>query len=259
MGESVPRPQRYRPALHMNKQLKRASLLIIAAALLFIVPSVLGQTTPMYVNGSYQGNNWTYGGKTSATGFYDGSINGVQVGPGQPGGLGMVCDDFKDNVYAGEHWTATAINASSLNSSNLGQVLFGATIGLAGYTEVAYLVNQMFTTNPNAATQTAYSQAIWALTKSGVSPSALTGMALTLYNTAISMCTHGQISLSQFKNLWIYTPTHWTGGRPQEMWGMVPVPEGGTALAYLLLAAISCFGAMRLRVRRQASAGKSLV
>jgi len=252
------------PVLHLegvDKKMKRASFSIVAAALLFMVPSVFGQKTSMYVNGSYQGNNWTYGGKTSATGFYDGSINGVQVGPGQPGGLGMICDDFKDNVYAGEHWTANAINASSLNSSNISQLLFGGVggIGLAGYTEVAYLVNQMFTTNPNAATQTAYSQAIWALTNSGVSYSALSAAAKTLYNTAISMCTHGQISLSQFKNLWIYTPTVRGSGEAQEMWGLVPVPEGGTALAYLLLAAISCFGAMRLRVRRQASAGKSVV
>jgi len=253
-------PASPRPVLHLegvDRKMKRASFLTVAAALLFIVPCVLGQNTPMYVNGTYHGYSWTYGGKTSATGFYDGSINVVQVGTNQPGGPGMICDDFRDNVYAGEHWTATAINVASL-SSNIGKLLFGGgvgsigNIGIPGYTEVAYLVNQMFTTSPTKAAQTAYSQAIWALT-GGVNPAALKGTpAWILYTTAINLCKSGQISLSQFKNLWIYTPTHWVGGRPQEMWGMVPVPEGGTALAYFLLAAISCFGAMRLRVRRRA-------
>src|SRR5256885_4157570 len=82
--------------------------------------------------------------ETVATGFYDGSINGVAVGPGQPGGLGMICDDFRDNIYSGETWTANGVNASTLTSSNLAQTLFGGSIGLTGYQQVAYLVYQMF-------------------------------------------------------------------------------------------------------------------
>jgi hypothetical protein len=232
--------------------MKKTALLMIAAALLFLVPSVLGQNTTMYFNGGYQGTNWTYGSETVGTGFYDGSINGVQVGPGQPGGLGMICDDFNDNVYPGESWTANGINAASLNSSNIGQTLFGTSIGLQGYTEVAYLVNQMFTTNPDGATQAAFSEAIWALT-GGVLPSKLTGQALTFYNTAISLYTSGKISLSQFANLWIYTPNPRGPNEAQEMWGLVAAPEGGAALAYLLLAGLSCYGAMFLRRRSHVS------
>jgi hypothetical protein len=229
--------------------MKRA-LLLVVAALVFCVPSVIGQNTTMNFNGGYQGSNWTYGSETVGTGFYDGSINGVQVGPGQPGGAGMICDDFNDTVTAGETWTASGISASSLNSSNLAQTLFGTTIGLKGYTELAYLVNQMFTTSPNSASQAAYSEAIWALT-GGVLPSKLTGQALTLYNTAISLYTSGKISLTQFAGLWIYTPNPRGPGEAQEMWGMVAVPEGGAALAYLFLAGLACFGAMFLRSRRQ--------
>ncbi len=234
--------------------MKRA-MFSVAAAVLFWVPAVFGQNTTMYFNGGYQGSNWTYGSQTVGTGFYDGSINGVQVGPGQPGGPGMICDDFNDTVTKGETWTASALNASSLNSSNLSQTLFGTTIGLKGYTELAYLVNQMFTTNPNAATQAAYSEAIWALT-GGVLPSKLTGQALTLYNAAISMYTGGKISLTQFANLWIYTPNPRGSGEAQEMWGMVAVPEGGASLAYLFLAGLACFGAMVLRSRRQVGASR---
>jgi len=228
--------------------MKKITFLMIAAALLFLVPSVLGQNTTMQFNGGYQGDNWSYGGETVGTGFYDGSINGVQVGPGQPGGPGMVCDDFNDTVHPGESWTANGIDAANLSSSNIGQTLFGTAIGLQGYTEVAYLVNQMFTTSPNGATQAAYSEAIWALT-GGVSPSKLTGQALTFYDAAIALYTSGKISLTQFANLWIYTPDPQGPGQAQEMWGLVAVPEGGAALVYLLLAGLSCCGAMFWRSR----------
>jgi hypothetical protein len=226
--------------------MKKSVLLSVAATLLF-APSVLGQNTNMSFNGGYQGSNWTYGGETVGTGFYDGSINGTQVGPGQSS-PGMICDDFKDNIYSGETWTANAINASTL-TSNLGQTLFGGSIGMTGYQEVAYLVYQMFTTNPDAATQAAYSQAIWALTGSGVDPSKLTGLALSLYNGVKG----GKETLSalQLASLWIYTPTVPGGNNAQEMWGMVPVPEGGAAFGYLFLAGLCCFGAMFLRSRRQ--------
>src|SRR5205085_3824599 len=46
----------------------------------------------------------------------------------------------------------------------------------------------------------------------------LTGAALTLYNSAVSFATGGG-SLSDFANLWLYTPLPNNG--PQEMWGTV--------------------------------------
>jgi hypothetical protein len=234
------------------------SILLWGAALLLFVPSVLGQTN-MSFNGGYQGNNWTYGSETVGTGFYDGSINGTQVGPGQSS-PGMICDDFRDNVYSGETWTANAVSAGSLTSSNIGQTLFGTSIGLAGYQQVAYLVYQMFTTSPNGATQAAYSEAIWALTGSGVSVSALKtqgGLAYALYLAVISGSE--KLTQSQLASLWIYTPTASGGNNAQEMWGMVPVsvPEGGAAMGYLLMAGLSCFGAMFLRSRRQIGSTRS--
>ena len=233
--------------------MKKSVFLSVAATLLF-VPSVLGQNTNMSFNGGYQGSNWTYNGETVGTGFYDGSINGTQVGPGQSS-PGMICDDFKDNIYSGETWTANAINAASLTSSNIGQTLFGAAIGVTGYQEVAYLVYQMFTTSPNAGTQAAYSEAIWALTGSGVDPKALTGLALTLYN---NVKAGGEtLTASQLASLWIYTPNPLGPYQAQEMLGRVPVPEGGAAVGYLLLAGLCCFGAVFLRSRRQVGSMKS--
>ena len=229
--------------------MKKLVFLSVAVLLFSSVPLALGQNTNMSFNGGYQGSNWNYGGETVGTGFYDGSINGVAVGPGQPGGLGMICDDFRDNVFSGETWTANAINASSLTSSNLSQTLFGTSIGVVGYQEVAYLAYQMFTTGPSATTQAAYSEAIWALTGSGVDPSKLTGLALTLY---YNVNAGGEtLTGSQLASLWIYTPNPRGPNQAQEMWGRVAVPEGGSDLGYLFLAGLCCFGAMFARSRRQ--------
>ena len=229
--------------------MKKLVFLSVSVLLFSSVPLALGQNTNMSFNGGYQGSNWNYGGETVGTGFYDGSINGVAVGPGQPGGPGMICDDFRDNVFSGETWTANAINASSLTSSNLSQTLFGTSIGVVGYQEVAYLAYQMFTTSPSAPTQAAYSEAIWALTGSGVDPSKLTGLALTLYN---NVKAGGEtLTGSQLASLWIYTPNPRGPNQAQEMWGRVAVPEGGSDLGYLFLAGLCCFGAMFARSRRQ--------
>src|SRR5581483_7890487 len=131
-----------------------------------VVPTASAQNTNMYADGGYQGNVWCGGPEGCvATGFYDGSINGVGVGPSRPGGPGMVCDDYFDDTNPGEHWTADGINVAALNSVNIGaQTLFGSLIGMTGYAELAYLVNQMFTTNPNSALQASYSEALWYLT-----------------------------------------------------------------------------------------------
>ncbi len=240
-----------------DNKMNKTIVLAISAALLLLVPCAFGQNTNMYFNGGYQGSNWTYGSETVATGFYDGSINGVNVGPGPAGQTpGMICDDFKDNITTGESWTATAINASTI-SSNLGGLLFGSSIGVTGYTEVAYLVYQMF--NPltplSPATEAAYSEAIWALT-GGVSVSALTGQALTFYNNA--KAGWSSMTSAELATLWIYTPNPRGPNEAQEMWGEVPVPEGGSALAYLLLAGIFCFTAIfRSRKQRCLSAYKA--
>jgi hypothetical protein len=107
----------------------------------------------------------------------------------------------------------------------------------------------MFTTSPNAATEAAYSEAIWALTGSGVDPSKLTGLALTLYTSVKSGSE--TLSSSQLASLWIYTPNPQGPNEAQEMWGMVPVPEGGAEFGYLFLAGVCCFGAMLFRSRRR--------
>jgi len=230
----------------MKSRTKFLAGVIFGAILCFALPA-FGQNSNLSFNGGYQGDVWCGGSEGCvATGFYDGTINGQQVGPGGAGGLGMICDDYNHNIYNGESWTANGINVSTLGAGNIGSTQFGSTIGLTGYTELAYVVNLMFTTNPSSSQQSIYSQVIWALT-GGVSAGQLSSGALTLYNWVIAHA--GSLpSLSTYVNLMLYTPTDQTGGGPQEMWGQnMQVPEGGAALLYMLLAGVACFWAIRSR------------
>lgn len=213
--------------------------IVFAALLCFALPA-FSQNATLNFNGGYQGDVWCGGSEGCvATGNYDGTINGVQVGPGQPGGPGMICDDYNHNINTGQTWTANGVSAASLLTTGTGALQF-ASIGIAGYTELAYVVNQMFTGNPSSAQQSIFSQVIWAIT-GGVSFSQLSAAAQTLYTW---VTTHSLPSLSTYTNLFIYTPTDQTANGPQEMWGEVGVPEGGAALMYLLFAGAACFGAM---------------
>jgi len=235
--------------------MKRILLLMVAAAFLLSVSFAFGQNVPMYFNGSYQGNNALGAG----TGFYDGSINGVDVGPGKSS-PGMICDDYYDHIDGGEHWLATGYQVSSLNAGNIGNTLFGGaagwgtaplttlTNGVLGYEALAYLANDMFSNgvgHPDL--QSSISQAMWYLTSNAVTNGSGIGLGsldtqaqnLVAYVENVSNLS----ALSTYTGLWLYTQPFAPPG-VQEMFGQIPVPEGGAALMYLLLAGVTCFGAM---------------
>lgn len=234
------------------------SVAVIVVAL-GLAPLVVGQTSvSISFNGSYSAVSCIGPEGCVGAGLYGGTINGVTVGAGQAV-PGMICDDYFDNITSGQTWTATGVNVSSLNSSNIASLtLFGGTIGVAGYSEVAYLANQMLTsTGLTSAQQGAISEAIWFITSGGKS-GALGATALSYLNAALAAYKAGTISLSQFANLYVYTPNpKGVVGEPQEMWSLVSVPEGGAALGYLSLAGLCCFGAMFLRSKRQIGSMRS--
>jgi hypothetical protein len=248
--------------------MKKILGLVLGAVFLFCVSSAFAQVNnvPMYFNGGYQGNVWSGGPEGAvATGFYDGSINNVNVGPGQSS-PGMICDDYYDNITSGEHWSATGYQISSLNAGNIGATLFGAATGwgtvfgisgVQGYAALAYLANDAFTKGVgNGSLQSSISQAMWYLTSAAIGKSfllsTLDGQAQGLVSDALAACKN--VPLSSYASLWLYTqPFDPTG--PQEMFGQIPVPEGGAALLYLLLAGISCFGAMIYSRRQTVRAG----
>jgi hypothetical protein len=179
-------------------------------------------------------------------------MNGVNVGSGHAV-PGMICDDYFDNITAGEHWTANGISAASLNASNIGSLtMFGNTMGSAAiqdYTEIAYLASQMFFANPTQAQQAAISEAIWFISSGGSSNAGIPSMTELGYLTAALTAWGNGATLGQYGNLDIYNPTSGSP-RPQEMWSLVAVPEGGAALSYLFLASLGCAGAIFVRFRR---------
>jgi hypothetical protein len=220
----------------------------IALALWCFAALSFAQNSTLTYSGA-QGTAWCGGSKgCTATGFYDGSINNVSLGPSQQGGPGFISDDYSQSLSMGKSWSANGINVASLSGANLSsQTMFGSSIGMNGYAELAFLVNQMFSTHPSALVQQGYSEALWYITSAGkLSYFSLSLTAKVLVIEAIAYVSlHGN-SLSQYANLWLYNPTGAAGG---EMWGKVSVPEGGAAFLYLLLAAMACLGAMLFRSR----------
>jgi len=230
-------------------------LAAIGAAMLlcFGLPAI-GQTV---VSVDFTGGYTTTWGNMSGdygAGIYTGTINGASS-------PGIICDDFNDNITNGETWNAHAYEASSLTSSNIGETLFGNTIGITGYAEVATLVSMMFgngTYNSVQYSQADISSAIWDITLGG-KPNSLQGLDQAAKNlvAAVELAFNGnsaaaQAYLATLTNLWILTPTPLGPGEPQEMWTEnLNVPEGGAALMFLLLAGISCFGAMFIKSRDQ--------
>lgn len=224
---------------------------IIATLVVCFGLPVFGQGIPVSVTlSSVSGNpTVTVGGETVAAGVYSGSTTLPGAAPG------LICDDFAGQVTPPATWNALAYQVSTLTptivSTNL---LFGgantppyANIGVHGYAALADLVNLSFNSAGNPTLQADISEAIWSITfapsLSGVDPA-----AQTLAANALAYATSTSDSFSQYTNLWIYVPTS-NLSTTQEMWGTVPVPEGGSALMYLLLCGVFCFGAVFLRFR----------
>jgi hypothetical protein len=196
-------------------------------------------------------------GEDVYTGLYYSTVNNTANTP-------TICDDFNHNVTIGETWQATAIQASTLNTSNIGNTQFGGTIGLAGYAEVATLVSEIFTLNNGSGnfagltgvTGTDLAEAVWDITtKGGISGiSSKAALLVAWVETALGGDSNAQAIayLAKYGNLFILTPTI---DGPQEFWSQngpsFNVPEGGSTLLYLLLAGLACFGAMYFTSRSQ--------
>jgi len=247
--------------------MKRLLLLTFTVGVVLSASSAFSQQ-----NVSMSFNGWTQGGCSTTgdyqwdgacAGFYGGTINGVAVGNGAGGAYqGMLCDDFSHEIYSGETWTANAINVGTLlaNWNFLGSdTEFYSKLGsnaFNDYLEMAILVEAAFSGTLNqlqgvsGATVGDVSEVLWCIT-GGMANCTQSGMSAAAWElwTYLKGLNLNGYNLSQFANLWLYVPTGngSVGSVPQEMWGEIPVPEGGTALGYLLLAGVSCFGAMFLR------------
>ena len=215
---------------------------------------------------------------TGANPYYyaDPNYGNVSVGPyvgnvGNITGGQIVCDDYTDEVHVGQQWQANTLNFGSLNTSNVGSTMWGATLdaslGASAvfnlYLEAAYLTEELIianATNPghNSAQVAELQYAIWGIFYVALNPS----KAAAFWNNAPAgafgiyqgLASLSGLSASQFANLEIVTPVNANGqvcgtgsGCAQEYFLLVP--EGGSALLYLLLAGASCLGAIFFRRR----------
>ena len=247
-------------------KIRYAGLAALAGSMLlcFGLPAFAQDEVSVTFTGGYT-TTWGNDSGDYGAGIYSANING------SPSASGIICDDFNDEVTSGETWNANAYQVSTLVSSgNLDSTLFGSSIGVQGYAEVATLVSLMFSGGTSLGgysgiTQAEISSAIWYITTPG-GIGGLNSTAMNLVNYVIGLfggsgATASQIAaatnyLNSLTNLWILTPDPKTGvgsGEAQEMWTEnLSVPEGGAAILYLLLAGFTCFGVIFRNARKQA-------
>lgn len=215
---------------------------------LFLTPWAIAQNVAL----TSAGNNVTDGIYVSP---YYATVNGAT-------NTKIVCDDFDDNSYLGASWTANIQSFSSLSSSltNTAWGPVGKTLQL--YEEAAWLTMGVLQQAAGSQGQINYSYAVWAVfDPTGVANWLTKYGDTTTYNAVfgsgqlLATAAGNSYATGEFSNVLIITPevaglTCTAGSCPEQEFIEV-VPEGGAALAYLLLAGLCCFGAMFLRSRRQ--------
>jgi hypothetical protein len=231
----------------MNNRIGR-QMCLTATALLFLVPFAFGNSTVTMSISDPPSNNVRdniYVGGYSAT---------VQNG-GDPK---VVCDDFADETGYGSQ-TYKVNSFSNLGATLWGSYLMGKGDTLsqvtAFYDQAAWLTLGMFG-QTNKQLQGDYSYAIWAV----FDPKAVAAWLilhgdLSAYNAVFGSggllwkAQNQLYAANEFANFLILTPQGCTVGKCGQQEFFEVVPEGGPAVAYLLLAGLSCFGAMLFRRR----------
>jgi len=177
-----------------------------------------------------------------------------------PGTYQLMCDDFTHMINPGDSWNATALNASSLDSSNVLGLEFPSA-GVTGYLEACYLfVEEVSAFNAsNSDPEGLYNWATWdLLTGSDVSAAHLSPADEIQVQSYLSAAEAAGSSLtpSQFANVDIYTPLDMSSGGPQEFFGYgtgTPAPEPST----LALLGIGAVGLLARRTAARGTAGSS--
>jgi len=228
-------------------QANRGFLWVGLAILLVLAPCAFGQGSVSL--------SLTSGGPYTMNGVYVGPYTGTVNGHSAQ----IICDDYSHDSYVNESWTANVTSMSNLSSSST-PMWSSKSNSSTLYADAAYLASEMFDSkNQSSSAEGALAFALWSL----FNPNALNGLNSTQL-AAVQAVLNGipaGLTPGQYANFFIYTPDlskpiTCNGGTcptapPQEFFGFISAPEGGSAISYLLLAGLSCFGAIWVRSRRQ--------
>lgn len=228
---------------------------VAVAALLSLAPCAFGDSTAsMELTGV--GTN--------------GSFDGIYIGPytatinGAP--MPVICDDFGDESYVPESWTAYATNVPNLTAN--GNVLKWGDTSTILYDELAYLATEL-ASPPTGANVDALQYAIWQLADPSGVESYLQGtLSTTAYNAFEgSAATPGSVLyyIAQAENPTNYDSSNWanvsiysfdqctttaaspcSSTNPPQEFIVVNTPEPATVLLLVL-----GLGALLLWKRRQ--------
>jgi len=224
-------------------------LLVAAALLLCFAPCAVAQDT---LDLTSAGNNImgnVYVGPYTAT---------IDNSPGNQ----IICTDFADESKINAPWPATANTFSSIGNTLWGQV-WGVSTATIMYEEAAWLTVQMLSGKYGATDIGYMSYAIWYIFDATKINGGVTAYLNTLGATGqtimagllqwVTKAQNGYSSLtaSQLASFKIYTPQGCTvpGTCQSQEFFKMEVPEGGSAALYLLLAGVSCLGAIFFRSR----------
>jgi hypothetical protein len=200
--------------------------------------------------------------------IYVGPYNATNIQTGAS--MSIICDDFKD---ASDYNPATYTTNSF---STLGNTLWGASLLKQGdtmgqvtalYEQAGWLVFGMI--NATGKQQGYYSYALWAVFDASdvlnwlknsndfAACNAVFGNSCTSTHAGSGSLLYSaqqNYMSGNYSNLQILTPNGCTSfGCPEQEFFML-VPEGGSALLYMLLAGLACLGAVWHSRRRQSDA-----
>lgn len=190
----------------------------------------------------------------------------------------VICDDFNDESFKGTTWNATVTQFSGISNSNTSWGVAGANVALYG--AVGYLAQQVLAQTLGSNQQIIDTYALWAVFDPGGVESYLKNNPITSGSLTTSYlcdqifggnggCTtsiastnsvlwdaENDYTTSDFAGMEVLSPDNANGSLCSAGSGcaaqeFITVPEGGSALIYLLFAGFACFGAMFFRSRQQ--------
>lgn len=228
----------------MNRVMGKCWLLATVAVLILTTAAF---ATSVSMTLTSAGSN-TLGGVY--VGPYTATVNGVSTS--------VVCDDFLDDSFVGESWQANVNSFSTLSFAKWASSFPSTYVTL--YEQAAWLTLQML--DPKNASQIgALQYAVWAI----FDPAALnnlSGANLANAQAWLASAAAQTLTINQFSNFVVYTAIPGTATcpgftcrTPPQEFLSISVPEGGSLLAYLLLAGAVSFGAMFYQSRFGTKAG----